>query len=125
MFKKTIFITVAISVTLLSGCAPNIKTETLDYGEKPKDYMAIIENFEKLSARDPDAIMIKENIGLRQMYTYGLFSPVKSGGGICYEVNGKNAYGGYVGFKYKFALIHNGKIIDVKYDNQAVKICLN
>lgn len=114
-----------VTITLMTGCAPNINPSTLSYGAKPSNYLEIVERFEMKAARDPESIIIRERQPLRKQYVWRrlMGDEVKAGWGVCFDVNGKNAYGGYAGYEPRFALINSGFIAYYAYGNEAVNLC--
>lgn len=117
-----------IAITLLlSGCAatPKFDPAKLDYGPEPKDPLEIVSHFEKRIAADPDAIKVRLDRKVTPFFTYNKFTgenPVP-GWAVCYSVNGKNVYGGYVGFQRRFALIKDDAIIQYEVDRKAGEMC--
>ena len=116
-------ISIILAAVVLVGCRNNIPVTTTFINDNQVISMAKTLIADQM--RDPEATKFKE-----AMSVYST-----SGGDyiVCGTVNGKNAMGGYVGYKPFYARIRNGQMASFmlpsendKYDivlNQVVKSC--
>jgi len=115
-----------ITTTLLSGCAsaPPVDVKSLNYGEKPDNPLAIAERVEKYNALDAGSIQVKTIINPTKGYMQ-ITGGVEAGWEYCYQVNGKNTFGGNTGWQYRYMLIRNNVGVYFARDNQAATLCSN
>ena len=106
------------SLSLLTACASGPTQEQLsnaDYGRDitAEECISVAERVIANSLKDPSSAQFrhancfKGNWGSVPLFSMGIeFGWIQKG-----EVNGKNAYGGYVGFRGYQVLIKNGAIV--------------
>lgn len=90
----------AVAALLLAGCVENIEAET-----KPINDSRVIALAKRLVAdrmRDPEATRFKNE--------FSSFQTKQGDYIVCGTVNGKNAMGGYVGYKQFYARIRNNSL---------------
>lgn len=88
--------------------------QTADCGPYPDNYKQLVQDTVRANLKDPDSA--KFNFG--DVKPYKAFTDLKDGSAIFHwrtsvEVNAKNAYGGYAGFKTWYVDIRDGKAINV------------
>ena len=112
-------------VTVLASCAPLPRTEkpgwrpspieiqTADYGAYPSDYETIVKAWYLRSLKDPDSARfgritrpLREHAIRNQLRKEAIY-----GYSVCARVNARNSFGGYTGFKTRWFLIRNGRIV--------------
>ncbi|CAA9891163.1 hypothetical protein METHB2_360004 [Candidatus Methylobacter favarea] len=76
-------------------------------------------------AADPDAVRIRYYGKPFKTHVYNHFTGgnIRAGWGVCYDINGKNVYGGYTGFMPRFIILHNNYTIYMARDLRAVDLC--
>lgn len=82
----------------LAGCASGPGTPA-DYGPKPTDPMRVMRDYLRVALKDPYSAQIEMRAVGQITNRTSLFTPMLYAWGICAEVNAKNAFGGYTGFK--------------------------
>ncbi|MGZ8220357.1 MAG: hypothetical protein ACXWT0_01785 [Methylobacter sp.] len=112
-------------ILLITGCAPNIKPENLDYGPEPVNYKESYTRAMKLGEVEPDTVHVEFYRKPYKTYVYNKLTggDIKAGWGICFWVNQKNIYGGYTGFIPRFQLINGNNILFAAYDINALPYC--
>jgi len=114
---KTLGCVAALAFALVSGCAtkPPITQEqlaSLNYGSPPENYESIVRDAARERLKDPDSAQFK--FGQRPFRAFLELNDGLWGGYIvCFEVNAKNAYGGYVGYVLSYAAINDGRVKQV------------
>jgi hypothetical protein len=110
---------VVSSTGLLSGCASmagsaGVNWSAMNPGPVP-DYESAKQQAQaaiKRSLKDPDSAQFRDATPIfKTLYNYGFgavgnYEPLWA---ICLEVNAKNSYGGYNGFKYWYVKFRNGR----------------
>ncbi len=109
MIKKIIAICVIASSFLFIGCGYATQTEIakMNFGPKPKNLK--ISDFDSIRElyKDPESVRIRfTNLPIVRMQT---FNPRMEGWVVPIEVNAKNSYGGYTGYKRRLVPFKNGK----------------
>jgi len=96
----------------------NLNVNTADVGEKPTNYKELLESSTKAMLKDPDSAKFsnftepkKEVMVANTDFVYGY--------SICFSVNAKNSYGGYVGNQLYWGFIRNGKVLRVQNTTDA------
>lgn len=119
MKARTTVIT-ALLLAGLAGCAthpvgPDGRPQTLqDAGPPPSDQMAAVRDVLKYRLRDFDSAKIElDRAPRRVVMPTWLEHPGGAGWELCPNVNAKNVYGGYVGYKRVLILWKNGAAVDV------------
>ncbi len=112
---KIIMMTIILSISLMlmSGCVAKPTPEQLaraDYGEYPTNYERIVKEFMVECLKDPDSAQYK----FKAPYKGYVCKPPIQGGGVDkfgwlvdVQVNAKNSYGGYTGYK-RYLFIFKG-----------------
>ena len=118
------FITVA-AAALIAGCA-NAPTDTrgrlltlADVGAPPASPMQVVREALRTHLKDPDSALVRM-IGSPTAMVLQKVPMVTTGGAgwrICADVNAKNSYGGYTGYKRVFVLWSGGLVIDYLDDD--------
>ena len=112
-------------VAVLAACAPlprtakpgwrpsPIEIRTADYGAYPSDYETIVKGWYLRSLKDPDSARfgritrpLREHAIRNQFRKEAVY-----GYSVCARVNARNSFGGYTGFKTRWFLIRNGRIV--------------
>lgn len=111
------FILLALSLNI-GGCALVMKTPdnwaALDAGLKPdyEEAKALTQTAIADSLFDPDSAKFRNWSPLvKVLYNYASTSTTEAVWALCVEVNGKNRFGGYVGYEWFYVKFHNGKPI--------------
>lgn len=106
-----------LSVLLLSGCGVQPTKEQLaaaDYGAFPRNYKPKIEAFMSGILKDPESAKYRYSMPCQGYWSnpaIGRWCEIHYGWIVDCEVNAKNSFGGYTGFKpYRFLL--RGESID-------------
>ncbi len=89
------------AAAVLAGCAAPAPAPTASAaGPRPPDPRRVVQDFLRGQLKDPYAAQI-EMRAMAPTTASGaaLFGPLVYAWGICADVNAKNAYGGYMGFK--------------------------
>lgn len=116
MKKTTIIIALAVVMTIgMTGCATNLArpAATTDYGQPPSNYEATIKQHFETMLKDPESARYRIGTPRKAYGNEG----VLLGGGIRWtgylvktEVNARNSFGGYVGYKPYLILFSNDAI---------------
>lgn len=105
----------AISACTVFGCAtlPTQQEAAMaDYGSYPNNYEEITKNYYSHMLKDPDSAKYQSITTPKKFWMGNRFEGAKYGYLVCATVNGKNSYGGYVGYSTDGLLIRNGSVID-------------
>lgn len=100
---------------MFSGCVSTLSTDDLanaDYGSN-LDYMdckSIAESIVASNLKDPSSAQFR-NSRCFKGYVRGILTGTQFGWLQTGEVNGKNSFGGYVGFTSYQVLIRNGRVV--------------
>lgn len=97
----------------LSACAQRPTAEQIqnaDYGTYPGDHEKIVKDYLERLLKDPESARYRFIKGPIRAYS-SYFGPVQYGYGVCAEVNAKNSYGGYTGYKLHFFLMRYGTVV--------------
>ncbi|MBK0000287.1 hypothetical protein [Erwinia sp. S38] len=137
MRKLIAIMALAISTSLVVGCAPsqqmqdarkkdaefsqavkNINLETANAGNKPSDYKSIVEEAIREQLKDPDSAKFSSFTNPRKevMVENGSFV---YGYSTCLYVNAKNSYGGYTGKELYWVFLRDNKVLRIKNTNEA------
>jgi hypothetical protein len=106
---------IALAVAGSAGARQKQAPDTGSAGATPSDYDIKIKAFLNDTLKDPESAKIEELRGPRvgaHLVDRGFLGHLwgEPAWWVCYKVNAKNSYGGYVGYhKYMFAFI-NGRI---------------
>lgn len=114
MIARTL--TALLLVLALQGCVsqPTVaEIDSADYGAKPENHQAIIQAHLRRVMRDPDSTKVEFVGGPTRTYSSSPATKRQFGWGVCANINGKNAYGGYTGFTEYFFLIRNDRLIEM------------
>ena len=109
----------------LAACAPMPRTanqgwrpspteiRAADYGAYPSDYRAIVKRWYLQNLKDPASARfgritrpLKEHAIRNQVRKEAVY-----GYSVCARVNARNSFGGYTGFRTRWFLIRNGRIV--------------
>lgn len=104
-----------MSLAVLSGCAHYALTPEVTRALPAQPDNAAVERLSLIAARgvmkDPDSVQIRGLTQAKPSYRVGPFGSVEaSGWGWFGQVNGKNSFGGYVGFQ-RFSFFYDGQQI--------------
>lgn len=105
--RKVLFAALA----LLSACATVPSDEEMraaDYGVPPANYDAIVRSFLNNYLRDPMTAQIQYVGG--PVRRWDGFGGSLYGWAVCYRINARNAYGGYVGARDYLFMIRDGEV---------------
>jgi hypothetical protein len=105
-----LFMTSSIAI-LLSGCAsaPDPRQiQDADYGPYPSNYEEIIKSHIGKQLYDPYSAVWTFNAPVKGWNRLG---ELKFGWALCGTVNAKNRFGGYVGAKPFYVMLHYGKVV--------------
>lgn len=105
---------------LVTGCLQPPSPEELaraDYGPQPREYRAIIKEHMKYILKDPESAQYEVVKGPAQGWSK-TFDGLLFGYAVCVGINAKNSFGGYVGMKMYYFLIHNNTVIRRLGDNE-------
>lgn len=112
-------ITVLMLAALLGGCAATPTAEdgrkltVEDAGPAPESVDKVIADAIRYRLKDPDSAKYQV-IGKpwRQVTNKTMISNGGAGWAICFEVNAKNSYGAYTGYKRTYMLWNSGRVIE-------------
>ena len=104
---------------MLSGCASMSRHNIQDWskinaGPKPdiEEVKSLIKESVKYSLFDSESAQFREwSSFFKGLEGWSKASPISGVWDICYEVNAKNKFGGYTGFKSFRAYVRNGKVL--------------
>ena len=118
MHIRLIKLSIAVAAIVIAGCATTINDwSTIDAGPKP-DYetsKAQAEEVLKDVMFDPDSAKFRNWTPLfKTLYNYGPGSTPEGLWALCVDVNGKNKFGGYVGYQTWYVKFRDGKPITDK-----------
>jgi hypothetical protein len=82
----------------------------MDFGPYPNDPDSVVLPHLRTLLRDPGSAQVERTSGAFRMYQNVLTYSV-AGWGVCYQINARNAYGGYVGFTPYLFAIQNGRVV--------------
>ena len=85
-----------------------------DAGPPPASALQAMQSALRHRLKDPDSAIVNI-VGQPKAMVVNQVPMMFNGGagwGICAEVNAKNSYGGYVGYKRYFILWSNGQVLD-------------
>ena len=103
-----------LAILALAGCAsaPTQQEKAVaDYGSPPSDYEKSIRDYLQATLKDPYSYDMKILFEPRKDWT-AFFSKKKFGYAVCANINAKNSFGGYNGFKLVYFLIRDDKVVD-------------
>src|ERR1044072_1753603 len=126
---KTLF-AISLLFVSLSANARNIEREfekwlttlpeaNADWGAYPDNYEEVIKGYFAASLKDPSSVIYNAISKPQKEFTIKGRVPVDPknealyGYSSCVSFNAKNSYGGYVGNRIFWFLIHNGEIVNV------------
>ena len=98
-----------------AGCtgAPTLTPEQLtgaDYGVYPTDYQDVIKRYMNDFLIDPYSARYEFLKGPTRAW-HDDFGDIRFGYAVCAGINAKNRFGGYVGMKPFFFMLHNGVVV--------------
>jgi hypothetical protein len=106
--------TLILASAILAGCASNPTKEQIssaDFGSYPSDYAAIVKSQIGYRLKDPSSAIFNIPNQTPKKRWMREFDKVSYGYTVCFDVNAKNSYGGYVGSQRHYAFISNGTIV--------------
>lgn len=113
-----------MSLVLLTGCAagPEITPEmiaTYDYGPQPTEqrFRELAEQAIRSRLRDPGSAQFEWPNAMARGVWRPVFSAPNFGYLTCARVNGRNAFGGYVGFTAFIVVVRNDAVTYVEMDD--------
>ena len=104
---------VLIFALALAGCvsAPTQQEmSAADYGPVPTNYESTIKDYLSQTLKDPYSADIKYLFEPRKDWS-GLGGNKQFGYAVCAQVNAKNSFGAYTGFKLAYFLIRNDQVV--------------
>lgn len=119
MNRPTCLISLACVIAILTGCAtaptgPTGQLQTLaDAGPAPADPQKVIAEVLRTRLKDPDSARVQLTKPPRAV-VFAKTAATNGGAGweLCPEVNARNGYGAYTGYKRMFILWRNGHVVD-------------
>ncbi|WP_127999193.1 hypothetical protein [Piscinibacter defluvii] len=97
--SRAIRLPLTLAAGVMLGCASPAGGDA-EYGPKPADPTRIMQDYLRVQLKDPlSAQMQMRAVGRITTTRASLLVPARYGWGICADVNAKNAFGGYTGFK--------------------------
>ena len=121
--KQILFPIIIVFSALLSGCVTTPTSPTAsqiaaaDHGVKPsaEQVKTAIQKSIDSKYKDPDSALVKNTTepekGVLTLTSIAHGSSFKYGWLVTFEVNAKNSYGGYVGYKKESVVIRDGVIL--------------
>jgi hypothetical protein len=110
-------LTLVSVLLILSGCAaptgPSGKEPSIsDAGPYPSDSRQIMLQFLRTKLKDPSSAQV-DMVGNTKFMTvkHSMLGPGGYGWGICADVNAKNSFGAFTGFRKWFVLWREGRIV--------------
>lgn len=100
-------------VLTLAGCATPPSTEQIsnaNYGPYPTNYDVIVKRHLNALLKDPSSAQWRKIKSPDKGWSV-YFGRTVYGYAVCYGVNAKNSFGGYVGERLNFFMINNGRVI--------------
>lgn len=119
IFRRSAVI-MSMSIAAVTGCGtaptgPSGRPLTIaDAGPPPISPLQEMNAALRSRLKDPDSALVRI-IGTPKAMVTNQVALVSNGGAgwrICAEVNGKNSYGGYVGYRRIFVLWNSGRILE-------------
>ena len=104
---------IVLTALLLGGCVSAPTSEEMtsaDYGPPPKDYEATVREYLSHTLKDPYSYDLKFLFEPRKDWS-GLGARKQFGYAVCANVNAKNSFGAYTGFKLTYFLIRNDQVV--------------
>lgn len=112
MITRTALIAVA---ALVAGCASAPTTGEIagfDYGPYPSAYQTVIQDYLRQRLKDPDSAQYQWERGPSQ--GWDRYGRLNVGWRVCLQVNAKNSFGGYTGFRPYYFIINRDRIVRVE-----------
>ena len=110
----SLFMAIALAMSTVGCNGPSSPTpEQLvraDYGAYPTDYQDIIKRYMNDLLIDPYSARYEFLKGPTRSW-HRILGDTKFGYAVCAGVNAKNRFGGYVGMKPYFFMLHNGVVV--------------
>lgn len=110
--KSNLAFAALVGVIFVAGCALRPSDSELaqaDYGGYPSDYREVVESYMSGILKDPGSAQY-QYLNSPQRAWSGLGGSLY-GYAVCVNINAKNSYGGYVGGRPNYFLIHNGAVV--------------
>lgn len=83
-----------------------------DFGSPPDSAEAVVRAFLRSKLKDPSSAQVEVLAGPRQLTVKGsVFGPSAYGWGICYELNAKNSFGAYTGYRKQALIWRDGRVV--------------
>lgn len=102
------------------GCASPAGGDS-DYGPKPTDPGRIMQDYLRAQLKDPFSAQVEMRAVGRITTRSSLLTPTTYAWGICADVNAKNSFGGYTGFKPVVVIWRSGVgIVEAYGSNSAI-----
>ena len=121
---RLIRVAILVMAIFISACHVRPTPEQIsgaDYGPYPNDYETIIKDHYSRSLFDPYSAVYTFNNPRKGWRSQ--FGTVKYGWVVCGSINAKNRYGGYVGTKPFYVMIHYNGVIERFEDFMADAAC--
>lgn len=119
---RPIRLLLALAAASVLGCASQPGGDA-DYGPKPSDPARIMQDYLRVSLKDPYSAQVQMRaVGRITGTRASLLVPAPYGWGICADVNAKNAFGGYTGFKPVLVIWRSGVgVVEGWISNSAIE----
>ena len=104
---------IVLAAFLLGGCVSAPTSEEMssaDYGPSPSNYEATVREYLSQNLKDPYSYDLKFLFEPRKDWS-GLGARKQFGYAVCANVNAKNSFGAYTGFKLMYFLIRNDQVV--------------
>lgn len=104
---------IALAALLLGGCVSAPTSEEMnsaDFGPPPKDYEATVREHLSQTLKDPYSYDLKFLFEPRKDWS-GLGARKQFGYAVCANLNAKNSFGAYTGFKLTYFLIRYDQVV--------------
>lgn len=106
--KLAILVMVALIAVSCARRPTEEQIRTANYGPYPSDYESIVYGFMERILKDPDSARYKFRTPVIRGYAG---SPSRFGYVVCVEINAKNSFGAYTGYRLQLILINSGQVI--------------
>ena len=110
---------IMLAMVFLTSCASMPTQQELanaDYGAYPDNYEQIIKSYLEQRLKDPYSAEYRHIRGPEKRWAR-LFAQGNYGYSVCYIINAKNSFGGYMGYKTHNFIIYNGQVVQHVYES--------
>lgn len=108
-----------VTILFLTSCASMPTQQELasaDYGGYPDNYEQIIKTYLEPLLKDPYSAEYRHLKGPEKQWA-SIVAQSNYGYGVCYMINAKNSFGGFIGYKTHHFLIHDGVVVQHVYES--------